>query len=67
MNLMVLIGVSLVLASVARLASFCTLSIYSRFVCAIVMKPRGSANPHKWRLRVLPIPPKAHLRVQQFH
>ena len=47
MNLMVSIGVSLVVASVTRLASFCTLSIFSRFVCAIVMKPRGSANPHK--------------------
>ena len=47
MNLMVSIGMSLTVPSMTRIASFCTLSIFSRFVCAVVMKPRGSANPHK--------------------
>ena len=39
MNLMVSMGVSLVVPSMTRIASFCTLSRFSRFVCAIVVRP----------------------------
>ena len=35
MNLMVSMGVSLVVPSITRIASICTLSSFSRFVCAI--------------------------------
>ena len=37
MNLMVSVGVSLVLPSMTHIASFYTLSRFSRFVCAIVV------------------------------
>ena len=40
MNLVVSVGVSLVVPSMTRFASFCTLSSFSRFVCAIVVRPR---------------------------
>ena len=39
MNLMVSVGVSLVVPSMTRIASFCTLSSFSRFVCAVVVRP----------------------------
>ena len=39
MNLMVSVGVSLVVHSMTGIASFCTLSSLSRFVCAIVVRP----------------------------
>ena len=39
MNLMVSVGVSLMVLSMSRIASFCTLSTFSRFVCAVVMRP----------------------------
>ena len=39
MNLMVSAGVSLVVPSMTRIASLCTLSSFSRFVCATVMRP----------------------------
>ena len=38
MNLMVSEGVSLVVPSMNRIASFCTLTRFSRFVCAIVVR-----------------------------
>ena len=40
MNLMVSVGVSLVVPSMTRIASFCTLSSFSRFVySATVVRP----------------------------
>ena len=39
MNHMVSLGVSLVVHSMTRIASFCTLSSFNRFVCAIVVRP----------------------------
>ena len=40
MNLMVSVGVSLVVPSMTRIASFCTLSSFSSgFVCAVVVRP----------------------------
>ena len=39
MGLMVSMGVSLVVPSMTRIASFCTLSSCSRFVCATVVRP----------------------------
>ena len=39
MNLVVSMGVSLVVLSMTRIASLCTLSSFSRFVCAIVVRP----------------------------
>ena len=39
MGLMVSMGVSLLVPSMTRIGSFCTLSSFSRFVCAIVMRP----------------------------
>ena len=38
MNLKVSVGVSLVDPSITRIASFCTLSSFSRSVCVIVMR-----------------------------
>ena len=38
-NLMLSIGVSFVVPSMTRIASFCTLSSFSRFVCAIIVMP----------------------------
>ena len=39
MNLMVSMGVSLVVPNLTHIASFCILSSFSRFVCAIVLRP----------------------------
>ena len=39
MGLMVSLGVSLVVPNMTRIASFCTLSSCSRFVCATVVRP----------------------------
>ena len=39
MNFMVSVAASLVVPSMTRIASFCTLSSFSRFVCAIVVRP----------------------------
>ena len=39
MNLVVSVGVSLVVQSMTRIASFCTLSSCIRFVCVIVVRP----------------------------
>ena len=39
MNLIVSVGVSLVVPSMTHTASFCTLSTFNRFVCAIVVRP----------------------------
>ena len=39
MNLMVSVGVSLVVPSMSHIASFCTLSSFSRCVCAIAVRP----------------------------
>ena len=39
MNLMVSVDVSMVVPSMIRIASFCTLNSFSRFVCAIVVMP----------------------------
>ena len=39
MNLVFSVGVSLVVTSMTGIASFCTLSGFSRFVCVIVMRP----------------------------
>ena len=39
MNLMVSVGVSLVVQSMTGIASFCTLSSFSSFVCDIVVRP----------------------------
>ena len=41
MNFMVSVGVSLVVPTVTRIVSFCTLSDLSKFVCAIVVRPRS--------------------------
>ena len=39
MNLMVSVAVSLVVSGMTGIASFCTLSSFSRFVCALVVRP----------------------------
>ena len=39
MNRMISVGVSLVVPSMTRIASFRTLSSFSRYVCAIVVRP----------------------------
>ena len=39
MNLMISMGVSLVVPSMTHIASFCTLSSFGRFVCAIAVRP----------------------------
>ena len=40
MNLVGSVGVSLVVPSMTRIASFCTVSSFSRFVCPTVVEPR---------------------------
>ena len=50
MNLLVSMGVSLMVPSMTRIASFCALFSFSRFVCASVVRSNhNSVNLHTWR------------------